>query len=161
MVLLRFNSQTSSRGWLDKRSNTKGVAIFKRHRRRQNAPYGEQLHWHTSDEWAFMLYGNARVTCLNPDGTIFIGDVGKGDLWYFPAGFPHSIQGLGPDGAEFMRIFDQGTFSEDNTFVLSDWVRHTPSSVLSKNFGLARDALKNLPTKNLYIFSADLPASLP
>jgi len=47
---------------------------------------------------------------------IFIGDVGKGDLWYFPAGFPHSIQGLGPDGSEFILIFNQGTFSEDNTF---------------------------------------------
>jgi oxalate decarboxylase len=119
-----------------------------------------ELHWHTSDEWAFMLYGNARVTVLNPDGTIFIGDVGRGDLWYFPAGFPHSIQGLGPDGSEFMLIFNQGTFSEDNTFLLSDWVRHTPPSVLSKNFGLPESALKNLPNKNLYIFPADLPASL-
>jgi oxalate decarboxylase len=129
-------------------------------RMRLTAGSFRELHWHTSDEWAFMLYGNARVTCLNPDGTIFIGDVGKGDLWYFPAGFPHSIQGLGPDGAEFMLIFDQGTFSEDNTFLLSDWVRHTPPSVLSKNFGLTQDALRNLPTKNLYIFPADLPASL-
>jgi oxalate decarboxylase len=28
-----------------------------------------ELHWHTADEWAIMLYGNARVTVLNPDGT--------------------------------------------------------------------------------------------
>src|SRR6201998_952383 len=34
-----------------------------------------ELHWHTADEWAIMLYGNARVTCLNPDGTVFIRDV--------------------------------------------------------------------------------------
>jgi len=119
-----------------------------------------ELHWHTSDEWAFMLYGNARVTVLNPDGTIFIGDVGKGDLWYFPAGFPHSIQGVGPEGAEFMLIFDQGSFSEDNTFLLSDWLAHTPPSVLAKNFGLAAGVLKALPTTSLYIFPADLPASL-
>jgi oxalate decarboxylase len=119
-----------------------------------------ELHWHTADEWAFMLYGNARVTCLNPDGTVFIGDVGKGDLWYFPAGFPHSIQGLGPDGCEFLLVFDEGAFSEDNTFLLSDWVRRTPPSVLSKNFGLPASALKNLPNKSLYIFPADLPASL-
>src|SRR5713226_3470577 len=129
-------------------------------RMRLTAGSFRELHWHTSDEWAFMLYGNARVTVLNPDGTIFIGDVGKGDLWYFPAGFPHSIQGLGPDGSEFMLIFNQGTFSEDNTFLLSDWVRHTPLSVLSKNFGLPASALKNLPNKNLYIFPANLPASL-
>jgi oxalate decarboxylase len=129
-------------------------------RMRLTAGSFRELHWHTSDEWAFMLYGNARVTVLNPDGTIFIGDVGKGDLWYFPAGYPHSIQGLGPDGTEFMLIFNQGDFSEDNTFLISDWVAHTPPSVLSKNFGLAESVLKNLPTHDLYIFPADLPASL-
>ncbi len=119
-----------------------------------------ELHWHTSDEWAIVLTGSARVTVLNPDGTIFIGDVGKGDLWYFPAGYPHSIQGLGPDGSEFMLIFNQGDFSEDNTSLISSGSQHTPQSVLSKNFGLAESVLKNLPTENLYIFPADLPASL-
>ena len=60
-----------------------------------------ELHWHTADEWAMMLYGKARVTVLNPDGTMFIDDVGKGDLRLFPAGYPHSIQGL---GAGWMRV---------------------------------------------------------
>ena len=32
----------------------------------------------------------------------FKGDVIAGDLWLFPAGVPHSIQGLGPDGARFL-----------------------------------------------------------
>jgi quercetin dioxygenase-like cupin family protein len=116
-------------------------------RMRLTAGSFRELHWHTADEWAIMLYGNARVTCLNPDGTVFIGDVGQGDLWYFPAGFPHSIQGLRSDGCEFILVFDQGSFSEDNTFLLSDWVRRTPPSVLSKNFGLPPSALKNLPTR--------------
>src|SRR3989475_5475478 len=80
-----------------------------------------ELHWHTADEWSIMLYGNARVTVLNPDGTIFIDDVSKGDLWYFPAGYPHSIQGLGPDGCEFLLVFDQGMFS----FFFSSRRRHT------------------------------------
>jgi oxalate decarboxylase len=119
-----------------------------------------ELHWHTADEWSIMLYGNARVTVLNPDGTIFIDDVSKGDLWYFPAGYPHSIQGLAPDGCEFLLVFDQGMFSEDNTFLLSEWVAHTPPDVLSKNFGLPEAALSKLPTSSLYIFPADLPKSL-
>src|SRR5712664_2407331 len=85
-----------------------------------------ELHWHTADEWAIMLYGNARVTVLNPDGTMFIDDVSKGDLWFFPAGFPHSIQGLGPDdGCEFLLVFNEGMFSEDNTFLISEWSAHT------------------------------------
>ena len=129
-------------------------------RMRLTAGSFRELHWHTSDEWAIVLTGSTRVTVLNPDGTIFIGDVGKGDLWYFPAGFPHSIQGLGPDGSEFMLIFNQGNFSEDATSLISQWVQHTPPSVVAKNFGLPESALKNLPTQNLYIFPADAPPSL-
>jgi oxalate decarboxylase len=129
-------------------------------RMRLTAGSFRELHWHVADEWAFMLYGNARVSVLNPDGTIFIGDVGKGDLWYFPAGYPHSLQGLGPDGTEFLLVFDQGLFSEDTTLLLSDWLRHTPPSVLSKNFGLPLSAIKKLPDRNLYIFPADVPLSL-
>jgi oxalate decarboxylase len=129
-------------------------------RMRLTAGAFRELHWHTSDEWAIVLYGSTRVTVLNPDGTIFIGDVGKGDLWYFPAGYPHSIQGLGPDGSEFMLIFNQGDFSEDATSLISHWVEHTPPSVVAKNFGLPESALKNLPAEDLYIFPADLPPSL-
>lgn len=119
-----------------------------------------ELHWHTADEWAFMLYGKARVTVLNPDGTVFIDDVSKGDLWYFPAGLPHSIQGLEPDGCEFLLVFDEGNFSEDNTFLLSEWVAHTPPEVLAKNFGLPMEEIAKLPKDELYIFPADLPKSL-
>lgn len=46
------------------------------------------------------------------EGGNYIGDVKKGDLWYFPAGHPHSLQGIGPGGCEFLLIFDDGNFSE-------------------------------------------------
>ncbi len=59
------------------------------------------MHWHTAGEWAYVLYGNARVTGMQPDGERFIDDVSEGDLWIFPAGHPHSIQGPGPDGRNF------------------------------------------------------------
>ncbi|WP_252263881.1 cupin domain-containing protein [Paracidobacterium acidisoli] len=119
-----------------------------------------ELHWHTADEWAFMLYGSARITVLSPDGTIFIDDVSKGDLWFFPAGFPHSIQGLGPDGCEFLLVFDEGAFAEDNTFLLSEWVAHTPPDVLMKNFNLPQSEIAKLPKDELYIFPSDVPGSL-
>lgn len=119
-----------------------------------------ELHWHTADEWAFMLYGNARVTVLNPDGTMFVDDVAKGDLWFFPAGYPHSIQGLGPDGCEFLLVFDEGNFSEDGTFLLSEWMAHTPDEVLTKNSNLSAASISKLPKRELYIFPAEMPGSL-
>jgi oxalate decarboxylase len=119
-----------------------------------------ELHWHTADEWAYMEYGKARVTVLNPDGTMFIDDVGEGDLWYFPAGFPHSIQGLGPDGCQFLLVFNEGNFSEDNTFLLSEFVAHIPPDVLMKNTNLSANEVAKLPREPMFIFPAELPASL-
>jgi oxalate decarboxylase len=119
-----------------------------------------EMHWHTADEWAYVLYGNARVTVMQPDGDMFIGDVGEGDLWIFPAGHPHSIQGLGPDGTEFLLVFNQGMFSEDGTMLVSEWVAHTPPEVLAKNTGLDKSVFAQTPGAPLYIFPGNLPSSL-
>ncbi len=83
-----------------------------------------------------------------------------GDLWYFPAGLPHSLQGLGPDGAEFVIVFDNGMASEFNTLMLTDWIAHTPPEVLAKNFGVPADTFKNIPLSNLWIFQGKEPPAL-
>jgi oxalate decarboxylase len=119
-----------------------------------------ELHWHTAGEWAIMLYGSARITAIDRDGKSFVADVKQNDLWYFPSGIPHSIQGLEPDGAEFMLVFDDGNFSEAETILLSDSMAHLPPEVLSKNFGVGEQALKNLPKQELFIFQTAVPGSL-
>ncbi len=128
---------------------------------RLNAGGVRELHWHKEAEWAYMLYGNARITAINADGRNFVDDVGVGDLWYFPSGVPHSIQGLGPDGCEFLLAFDSGGFDEDSTFLLSDWFKHTPKDILAKNFGAPAEAFADLPDpEKLYIFAATAPGPL-
>ena len=119
-----------------------------------------ELHWHTSGEWAFMLYGNARITAIDLEGKSFVADIGKNDLWFFPSGIPHSIQGLEPDGAEFMLVFDDGDFSESETVLLSDAVAHLPREVLAKNFAVGEQAFQNIPKEELFIFQSELPGSL-
>src|SRR5438876_7206193 len=119
-----------------------------------------ELHWHTAGEWAIMLYGTARITAIDRDGKSFVADVRKNDLWYFPTGIPHSIQGLGPDGAEFMLVFDEGDFSESDTVLLSDSMAHLPPEVLSKNFGVAEKAFAGLPGTELFIFQTEVPGPL-
>ena len=122
-----------------------------------------ELHWHKEAEWAFMLAGRARVTVLDAQGRNFIDDVGVGDLWNFPAGFPHSIQGL-EEGCEFLLVFDDGKFSENETFLVCDWFAHTPRHVLAKNFGVSEAALGNLPEdieRTRYIFAGKVPGRLP
>jgi len=103
------------------------------------------------------LEGKVRITALDLEGDHYIEDLEKGDLWYFPAGHPHSLQGLGKGGTEFLLIFDDGNFSEDTTFLLTDWLAHTPKSVLSKNFRLAPEIFDVIPAKEKYIFQATAP----
>jgi len=119
-----------------------------------------ELHWHTSDEWAIVLTGTTRITILQPDGKMYIDDVGPGDLWYFPAGFPHSLQGIGPQGTEFLLVFNDGAFSEADTFLISESLVHLPPEVIQKNMGWSRENFNKLPQTQLYIFEGTEPPSL-
>jgi oxalate decarboxylase len=121
-----------------------------------------ELHWHRAAEWALMLAGDARVTAVDAEGRNFIGDVGEGDLWFFPAGMPHSIQAL-RQGCEFLLVFDDGQFDEFETFLLTDWVSHTPLSVLAKNFSVPERAFARIPPnieQERYIFPGSAPRPL-
>jgi oxalate decarboxylase len=121
-----------------------------------------ELHWHKEAEWAYMLAGRARITAVDQHGHNFIDDVGVGDLWNFPAGIPHSIQGL-QEGCEFLLVFDDGNFSENETFLLTDWFKHTPRAVLAKNFGMPATAFTDLPGDpdfQRYIFNGTVPGPL-
>lgn len=128
---------------------------------RLNAGGVRELHWHKEAEWAYMIYGSARITAIDAQGRNFVDDVGVGDLWYFAGGVPHSIQGLGPDGCEFLLVFDSGSFDEDSTFLLSDWFKHTPDDVLGKNFGVSASSFDHTPDPTeLYMFKAAVPGPL-
>ncbi|KAG6372246.1 putative oxalate decarboxylase/oxidase [Boletus reticuloceps] len=118
-----------------------------------------ELHWHKTAEWSYVISGYVQVTSVDQNGKNFIGTVGPGDLWYFPAGIPHSLQATNQsaDGVEFLLIFDDGTFSEDATFLVN-WLAHVPKEVIAKNFQTSISAFNNIPSRELYIFPA-LPPS--
>ncbi|MGG4127654.1 oxalate decarboxylase family bicupin [Paenibacillus illinoisensis] len=118
-----------------------------------------ELHWHQQSEWAYMIWGTARITSVDQEGRNFIADVGPGDLWFFPKGLPHSIQGL-EEGCEFLLVFDDGSFSDLDTLSISDWFAHTPAEVLSVNFGVPESAFQSRPTDQIYIFQDQVPGSL-
>jgi len=118
-----------------------------------------ELHWHQQAEWSILLAGKARITSVDQNGKNFIADVGVGDLWYFPPGIPHSIQGL-EEGCEFLLVFPDGNFSDLNTLSISDWFSHTPKDVLSANFGVPTSTFKHIPKQQVYIFQGTIPGSL-
>src|SRR3954447_6588876 len=118
-----------------------------------------ELHWHKEAEWAYMLVGRARITAVDQEGRNFIDDVGVGDIWNFPAGIPHSIQGL-EEGCEFLLVFDNGSFSENETFLVSNFFAHMPRAALAKNFGVGEEDFAAIPDRERWIFAADVPGSL-
>ncbi|HZC18985.1 MAG TPA: cupin domain-containing protein, partial [Rubrobacteraceae bacterium] len=63
------------------------------------------------------------------------------------------------DGVEFLLAFDNGDFSENETFLISDWFEHTPREVLAKNFGVDESAFDSLPKDighSRYIFAGEV-----
>jgi len=118
-----------------------------------------EMHWHKEAEWAYMLAGRARITAVDELGRTFIDDVGPGDLWNFPSVIPHSIQGL-EEGCEFLLVFDDGNFSENETFLITDLFAHMPRDVLAKNFGVPEAAFADIPADvehDRYIFCGQVP----
>ena len=121
-----------------------------------------ELHWHANAaEWAYVIKGQCRVTTINPQGQAQIADFAAGDVWYFPRGFGHSIQGIGSEDCLFVLVFDNGYFSEFGTFSITDWVGHTPPEVLAKNFGVPAATFANFPKREVYIAKGPVPPPLP
>lgn len=111
-----------------------------------------ELHWHANAaEWGFVISGNVRTTIVNPEGQFETNEFKAGDIWYFPRGHGHSIEGLGPNGTTFMLVFDNGAFSEFATFSVTDWLSQTPREIVAKNLMVDANDLENLPDKEVYI----------
>ncbi|KAK7691334.1 hypothetical protein QCA50_004728 [Cerrena zonata] len=120
-----------------------------------------ELHWHSTAEWAYVIKGTTQITSVDQNGRNFVANVGPGDLWYFPPGIPHSLQATNDtaDGSEFLLIFPDGNFNEDDTFLLTDWMAHLPKEVIARNFQDSISDWDDIPGQQLYIFPGTPPAN--
>ncbi|KAL0575831.1 hypothetical protein V5O48_006139 [Marasmius crinis-equi] len=121
-----------------------------------------ELHWHKTAEWAYVLKGTTQITAVDQDGRNFVANVKAGDLWFFPAGVPHSLQATNDteEGSEFLLVFPDGQFDENDTFLLTDWLAHVPAEVIQKNFQVTDPKVfSHIPAEQLYIFPGVPPAN--
>ena len=101
-----------------------------------------------------MTAGQMQLTIVDVDNGYQLVTVNFGDIWYFPQGVPHAIQGLDPNGSEFVLVFDQANFDAvGTTFHVDDWITHAPKSVLAKNFGVNSSVFENVTSPNPYILN--------
>lgn len=118
-----------------------------------------ELHWHKEAEWAYVLKGRVRFYLVDDQRQTLVEDLGPGDLWLAPAGFPHAIQGL-EEGTEFILVFNDGNFSENQTLLVTELFAHVPREVLAKNFGVPVSAFNGIPAAEKYIFRQPVPAPI-
>ncbi|MFK8253335.1 cupin domain-containing protein [Ancylobacter terrae] len=118
-----------------------------------------EMHWHKEAEWAYVLQGRVRFYLIDDQRQTLVEDLGPGDLWFAPAGFPHAIQGL-EEGTEFVLVFNDGNFSENQTLLVTELFAHMPREVLAKNFGVPVSAFDGIPPHEKYIFRQPVPAPI-
>ena len=53
-----------------------------------------ELHWHRVAEWGYVYEGLVRVSAVDEHGENQVDDLQVGDIWYFPKGQAHTIQGI-------------------------------------------------------------------
>jgi oxalate decarboxylase len=126
-----------------------------------NPGSSRELHWHAiAAEWAYVIGGRCQTVVIDPSGQTEINNYLPGDLWFFPKGHGHSIQTIGNEPCHFILSFDNGAFSEQGTFSITDWIDLTPKDMLANNFGLTKDVFDVFPKGKTYIQAGPvLPAS--
>lgn len=101
-----------------------------------------------------MYAGEVLISAVDEYGRHQVEHLKYGDIWYFPKGVAHVIQGVGEEN-EYLLAFDIANFDDLGvTFMVTDWVAKTPKSVLAKNFGVNESVFTNVPTSFPYILNS-------
>lgn len=100
-------------------------------------------HWHpVTGELGYVEKGHARMTVLDPDGSLDTYLLEPGQAYFIPAAYPHHIEALTDEGFHFLVFFDQPTPADIG-------YRATASAfsreVLSAAFGVREKELPQFP----------------
>lgn len=62
-------------------------------------------------EWGIVYDGRVKLSAVDENGVYQVTELGYGDIWYFPKGVAHTIQGLDEEN-EFLLVFDDADFDK-------------------------------------------------
>lgn len=60
-------------------------------------------------EWGFLYNGSLLLSAVDGNGQYQVDTLEAGDVWYFPPGIAHTVQGQ-HDANEYLLVFDDGDF---------------------------------------------------
>jgi oxalate decarboxylase len=100
-------------------------------------------HWHPSTaELGYVDKGKARMSILDPDGSVDTYYLKAGDVYFVPRAYPHQIEVVGDEEIHFLIFFDQPT-PGDIGFRAS--ASACSSRTLASVFGVPEQELPNFP----------------
>jgi oxalate decarboxylase len=100
-------------------------------------------HWHpNTGELGYVNKGSARMSIMDPDGSVDTYTLKAGDMYFIPAAYPHQIEVLGDEEIHFLIFFDQ-PMPYDVGYRAS--ATAMSREVLSATFGLTTEALPVFP----------------
>ncbi len=99
-------------------------------------------HWHPDTaELGYVHRGRARMSILDPDGSVDTYLLQPGDVYFIPRAYPHQIEALGED-IHFLVFFDQPTPGDVGYRLAAS--AFAPG-VLAATFGVAAESLPAFP----------------
>lgn len=100
-------------------------------------------HWHPNTaEMGYVHKGRARMSILDPDGSVDTYELQPGDTYFIPRSYPHQIEVLGDEDIHFLVFFDQPMPADIGYRASTTAIS---ANVLAATFGIAPAELPPLP----------------
>jgi oxalate decarboxylase len=103
-------------------------------------------HWHPETaEMGYVLAGRSRMTVKSPAdgaGALDTYEIGPGDMYFIPKGYPHHIENLGSDELHFLIFFDRA-MPEDIGY--TGGIPAFPRRMVAPTLGTTERALPRYP----------------
>jgi oxalate decarboxylase len=103
-------------------------------------------HWHPDTvELGYIKEGKARMSIMDPDGSVDTFILTPGDVYFIPASYPHQIEVIGDKDIHFLIFFDQ-PMPKDVGFRQAGTVMSR--RVMAAAFGIKEEDLPEFPYDN-------------
>ncbi|ETN42329.1 uncharacterized protein HMPREF1541_01483 [Cyphellophora europaea CBS 101466] len=103
-------------------------------------------HWHPDTvELGYIRQGNARMSIMDPDGSVDTFTLHPGDVYFIPASYPHQIEVVGEEKIHFLIFFDQ-PMPKDVGFRQAGTVMSR--RIIASAFGMKEKDLPEFPYDN-------------
>ena len=102
-----------------------------------------EVHWHPETvELGYIHEGRARMSIMDPDGSVDVFTLEPGDVYFIPASYPHQIEVIGEKEIHFLIFFDQ-PMPKDVGFRQAGAV--LGKEVMAAAFGVEKSLLPDFP----------------